>query len=69
MQLPEPLIKQWMSLARAASRTLAITREGVVLGKTLLAPFRQGRLAIDEARNATGIPVSATCRAAHIAGA
>jgi hypothetical protein len=50
MPLHPALLKQWHAAHRVAERCLTLTDEGVVLGKTVLAPFRRGRLAIDGRR-------------------
>jgi hypothetical protein len=50
MPLPATLHKRWLACPRAAVRNLEITDEGVVLGKTVLAPFKNGVLAVDRER-------------------
>ncbi len=58
MSLPLPLQKRWGAVCRPGIRNLMITEEGVVLGKTVLAPFEQDRLVIDAARVATMLSVA-----------
>jgi hypothetical protein len=47
MQLPAALERRGLAVMRIASRVLAISEEGVTLGRTVLAPFHQGSLVID----------------------
>jgi hypothetical protein len=49
MPLPLALQKLWNGTLRT-ERHLCITEEGIVLGKTVLAPFKDGHLVVDEER-------------------
>jgi hypothetical protein len=48
--LPEVLQKRWQGCVIEPTRALAIREDGIALGKTLLAPWKNERLAIDEER-------------------